>query len=75
MNWILHYLRDAADFGLVFDRDSGIGSNVSGYYAGVLIVTRIEEIALKKNPADMLTKPILVLKFKSYLDLIVVYSL
>jgi hypothetical protein len=79
MKWTLHYLQGATNFGLVSNKDSGIGSNVGGYYAGVLIVTRVDitlkKIALKKNPTDMLTKPVLVLKFKSYLDLIVVYSL
>jgi hypothetical protein len=43
VKWIFHYLRGAIDVGLVFDRDSGIGSSVIGYvisdYASDLVVT------------------------------------
>jgi hypothetical protein len=35
----------------------------------------LEQIVFEKNPVDMLTKLVLVFKFKSYLDLIVVCSM
>jgi hypothetical protein len=83
MNLIFRYLQSAIDIGLVFDKDSDIDSSVIGYVdsdnVGDLVVTRgdfiLEQIVFEENPMDMLTKPVLIFKFKSYLNLIIVYSL
>jgi hypothetical protein len=80
---IFCYLQGATSVGLVFDRGSGINSNVIRYvntdYAGDLVMTRVD-IALKKivseeYPVNMMPKPVLIFKFKRCLDLIVVCSL
>jgi len=83
MKWILCYLQGATIFGLVFDKCSCISSNVilcvDSDCAGHLIATQgaitWKKIATARNPADMLTKPVSVLKFKSYLDLFGICSL
>jgi hypothetical protein len=78
---ILCYLWDATNIGLVFNRGSNIGSSRCNWlifdsdYVGDLVVTQgdiaLEQIVHKENPVNMLTKLILVLKFKNCLDLIV----
>ena len=83
VKWILHYLQGVTDVGLVFNKGNGIRSSVIRYanldYAGDLVVTQediaLEQIVFEKNPMNMLTKLVLVFKFKSYLELIVVCSL
>jgi len=83
VKWILCYLEGATIFGLVFDKCSCISSNVilcvDSDCAGHLIATQgaitWKKIATARNPADMLTKPVSVLKFMSYLDLFGICSL
>jgi hypothetical protein len=80
---ILCYLQGATGVGSIFDRGSGIDSNVIGYidsdYASDLVITRgdiaLKKIVFEENSVDMITKPILIFKFKRCLDLVVVCSL
>jgi hypothetical protein len=77
VKWILHYLWGVTNVGLVFDKGSGIRFNVIGYvdsdYACDLVVTRednaLEQIVFEENPVDMLTKLVLVFKYKELLGL------
>jgi hypothetical protein len=83
VKWILYYLYGATIFGLVFDRGSCLSSNVIlcvdsdciGHLVAIHGVITLKKIGMAENPADMLTKPVSVLKFKSCLDLIGVCSL
>jgi hypothetical protein len=80
---IHRYLQGATIFHLVFDRGSDIGCSVIWCVdldcAGYLVATQgditLKKIGTTKNPADMLTKQVPVLKFKHCLDLIGVCSL
>jgi hypothetical protein len=80
---IFCYLQGATGVGSVFDRGNGIGSNVIAYvdsdYASDLVMTQ-RDIALKKivyeeNPVDMMTKLVLIFKFKRCLDFTIICSL
>ena len=83
VKWILCYLWGATSVGSIFDRGSGIGSNVIGYvdsdYVSDLVVTRgniaLKNIVSEKILVDMMTKPVLIFKFKRCLDLSIVCSL
>jgi hypothetical protein len=80
---ILCYLQGVTGVGSIFDRGSGIDSSVIGYvdsdYASDLVITRVDialnKIVFEENSVDMITKPILIFKFKRCLDLAVVCSL
>ena len=78
IKWILRYLWGATNVGLVFDRGSNIGSNMCHWlifdsdYVGDLVVTQgditLEQIVYEKNPRNILTKLVLIFKFKSCLN-------
>ena len=80
---IFCYLQGATGVGSILDRGSGIGSSVIGYvdsdYAGDLVMTRgdiaLKKIVSKENPVEMMTKSVLIFKFKRCLDLTIVWSL
>jgi hypothetical protein len=83
VKWILRYLWSATDVGSIIDKDNGIGSSVIGYVdlddTDDLVVTRgditLKKIVSEENPVNILTKPVLVLKLKRCLDLIIVCNL